>query len=132
VLELVQQLVTGLGVSEQQAEGGAGLIMGLLKDQLASGDFSRLAEAAPGVEGLIDKAPDSSAALGGMGGLLGGVASALGGSELGNLASLAGGFSQLDLDAGMIGKFIPVVLAFFQDKGGQDIADLVAQVLQGN
>ena len=78
MLEFVQQLVIGLGVSEQQAEGGAGLIMGLLREQLASADFARLAEAAPGVEGLIDKAPDSNAALGGMGGLLGGVASALG------------------------------------------------------
>ena len=32
----------------------------------------------------------------------------------------------------MIGKFVPVVLAFFQDKGGQENADLAAQVLQGN
>jgi hypothetical protein len=132
VRELVQQLVTGLGVSEQQAAGGAGLIMGLLREQLASADFARLTEVAPGVEGLIDNAPDNSAALGGMEGLLGGVASALGGRELGNIASLAGGFSQLDLDVDMIGRFVPEVLAFFQDKGGQDIADLVAQVLQGN
>jgi len=100
MMELVQQLVSSTGVSEQQAEGGAGLIMGLLKDQLASGDFSQLADAVPEANGLIDSAPSG----GGMGGLLGGVAGALGGGELGNLAKLAGGFSDLGLDSGMIGS----------------------------
>ena len=128
MMELVQQLVSSTGVSEQQAEGGAGLIMGLLKDQLASGDFSQLADAVPEANGLIDSAPSG----GGMGGLLGGVAGALGGGELGNLAKLAGGFSDLGLDSGMIAKFIPVVLSFIQDKGGEGLAGIVASVLQGD
>ncbi|MCU7843760.1 MAG: DUF2780 domain-containing protein [Candidatus Thiodiazotropha sp. (ex Monitilora ramsayi)] len=128
-MELVQQLVTSAGVSQSQAEGGAGLLFGLVKDQLSSGDFSQVASAVPGIESLIDKAPDSG---GGLGGLLGGVASALGGSELGNLASLASGFSKLDLDAGMIGKFVPVVLSFLQSQGGEGVASMVGRVLQGD
>ncbi len=128
MMELVQQLVTATGVSASQAEGGAGLLFGLVKDKLSSGDFARVAGALPGVEDLIDAAPDSG---GGLGGLLGGVASALGGKELGNLASLAGGFGKLDLDAGMIGKFIPIVLSYLQSKGGGDLASLVQNVLQG-
>lgn len=129
MMELVQQLVAGAGVSESQAEGGAGLLFGLLKDKLSSGDFSRVADAVPGVEGLIDSAPDTG---GGMGGLLGGVASALGGGELGNLATLAGGFGKLDLDAGMIGKFVPILLSYLQSKGGGDLSALVGRVLQGD
>lgn len=129
MMELVQQLVTSAGVSQSQAEGGAGLLFGLVKDQLSSGDFSQVASAVPGIESLIDKAPDSG---GGLGGLLGGVASALGGSELGNLASLASGFSKLDLDAGMIGKFVPVVLSFLQSQGGEGVASMVGRVLQGD
>jgi hypothetical protein len=129
MMELVQQLVAGAGVSESQAEGGAGLLFGLLKDKLSSGDFSRVADAVPGVEGLIDTAPDTG---GGMGGLLGGVASALGGGELGNLATLAGGFGKLDLDAGMIGKFVPILLSYLQSKGGGDLSALVGRVLQGD
>jgi hypothetical protein len=128
MMELVQQLVSSTGVSEQQAEGGAGLIMGLLKDQLASGDFSQLADAVPEANSLIDSAPSG----GGMGGLLGSVAGALGGGDLGNLAKLAGGFSDLGLDSGMIGKFIPVVLSFIQEKGGEGLAGIVANVLQGD
>lgn len=130
MMELVQQLVASTGVSENQAEGGAGLIMGLLKEQLSSGDFSQLTDALPGVESLIDAAPSSSG--GGMGGLLGSVAGALGGSDLGNLAQLVGGFSELDMDSGMIGKFIPVVVSFIQSQGGEGIAGIVAKVLQGN
>ena len=129
MLELVQQLVSSTGVSEQQAEGGAGLIMGLLKEQLSSGDFSQLADAVPEADSLIDSAPSGG---GGMGGLLGSVAGALGGGELGNLAKLAGGFSDLGLDSGMIGKFIPVVLSFIQDKGGEGLGAIVANVLQGD
>jgi len=129
MMELVQQLVAGTGVSNSQAEGGAGLLFGLLKDKLSSGDFSRVADAVPGVEGLIDAAPDAG---GGLGGLLGGVASALGGGELGKLATLAGGFGKLDLDAGMIGKFVPILLSYLQTKGGGDLAALVGRVLQGD
>jgi len=130
MMELIQQLVTIAGVNEQQAEGGAGLLMGMVRDQLSSGDFAQVAEAIPGVEGLIDAAP--SAESGGLGGLLGGVASALGGSKLGNLASLAGGFSKLDMDAGMISQFIPVILSFLQDKGGDGLSSMVTKVLQGD
>jgi hypothetical protein len=130
MLELIQQLVDATGVDESQAEGGAGLLLNLLKDQLSTSDFSQVTDALPETESLIEAAPDSES--GGLGGLLGSAVSALGGNELGNLASLAGGFSKLDLDAGMIGKFVPVVLSFLQQKGGDDLSSIVAKVLQGD
>ncbi len=129
MMELVQQLVAGAGVSASQAEGGAGLLFGLVKEKLSAGEFARVADAVPGVDGLIDTAPETG---GGLGGLLGGVASALGGQELGNIASLASGFSKLDLDAGMIGKFVPIVLDYLQSRGGGDLVSLVKSVLQGD
>ncbi|MEJ2395118.1 MAG: DUF2780 domain-containing protein [Candidatus Thiodiazotropha sp.] len=129
MMELVQQLVAGAGVSASQAEGGAGLLFGLVKEKLSAGEFARVADAVPGVDGLIDTAPETG---GGLGGLLGGVASALGGQELGNIASLASGFSKLDLDAGMIGKFVPIVLDYLQSRGGGDLVSLVKGVLQGD
>ncbi|MEJ2622014.1 MAG: DUF2780 domain-containing protein [Candidatus Thiodiazotropha sp.] len=129
-MELVQQLVSGAGVSQPQAEGGAGLLFGLVKEQLSSGDFSQVSNAIPGIESLIDAAPSEDS--GGLGGLLGGVASAIGGEQLGNMASLASGFSKLDLDPGMIGKFVPIVLSFLQSQGGDGLSELVAKVLQGD
>ena len=127
-MELVQQLISNLGLSEEQAQGGAGLLLGLLKDELSETDFAQVSGAVPDSEGLIDKAPEAG---GGLGGLLGGVAASLGGSQLGDLASLAGGFSKLGLDADMIGKFIPILLSFLESEGGEDLAGIVSKVLEG-
>jgi len=49
---------------------------------------------------------------------------------LGNLASLAGGFSKLGLDSGMIGKFIPIILSFAQSKGGDVVKKLLEKALK--
>lgn len=65
-------------------------------------------------------------------GTLGQMASGMGGSmgQLGTLASLAGGFSKLGLDADMIGKFLPIILSFVQQKGGKDVGDLLEKALK--
>ena len=81
MIELVQQLISNVDVSEEQARGGAGLLFRLLEDKLSQGDFAQVAEAVPNVEDLIASAPESG---GSVGGLLGGVASVLGGSQLGH------------------------------------------------
>jgi hypothetical protein len=116
-MELIQQLVSSLGVNEDQAKGGAGLLFNLAKDKLGAGDFQQLADKVPGVSDLLGSAPASSASAsagGGMMGALGGMASSLGAGGLGDklgglgdLAGLASGFSQLGLSSDMVGKFVP-------------------------
>jgi hypothetical protein len=123
-MELVNQLTQQLGINEQQASGGFGLIMGMAKQKLG-GDFGSLAQHLPGADKLINSAPKPSGAASAAGGGIGG---ALG--QMGNLASLAGGFKQLGLDAGMIGKFAPIVLNFFQSKGGDAAKGLLERVLK--
>jgi hypothetical protein len=126
-MELIDLLTNTLGVNADQATGGAGLLFKLAKEKLGDTDFSQISQHVPGVNELIESAPES----GGIAGALGGLASALGGSgsELGNLASLAGGFSKLELDSGMIGKFIPVILSFVESKGGGAVKGLLEQAL---
>jgi len=68
-------------------------------------------------------------------GALGSAASAFGGlggkmEGLGNLAQLAGGFSQLGLSADMVGKFLPIVLSFVQSQGGDSLKGLLENVLK--
>jgi hypothetical protein len=125
-MELVQQLVEQLGISEEQAKGGAGLLFSLAKDKLGSGEFSQITDSVPGVDDLIGAAPES----GGLVSSLGGLASAFGGKGdgLGNLASLASGFSNLGLDSGMIGKFVPVVLSFIQGQGSDQASNLLSNL----
>ncbi len=124
--ELVQQLISSVGVDQQQAEGGLGLILGTLKDKLGGGDFEQLSNMVPDAQGLIDKAP-----TGGSGGLMGMAASMFGGG-LGDMAKLAQGFSGLGMDAGMLGRFLPVLTGFLEGKGGGDLAGKIAGLMQGD
>ncbi len=127
ISSLISTLVSQLGIQESQAKGGAGLLFSQIKDSLG-GDFSQVASALPGVNDLISAAPQA----GGIAKLAGGLMGAIGGEKaagLGNLASLASGFSQLKLDQGMITKFVPIVLNFAQNQGGQQIADMIRKVV---
>ena len=133
--ELIGLLAKQLGVSEQQAQGGAGLLFKAAQEKLG-GDFSQVAQKVEGVHDLIKAAPAAGGAGGGLGSLLGGLASAVGGDagkalgNAGGLAQLAGGFSSLKLDPQMIGKFVPVILQFVQSKYGGEIVALLQKALK--
>ncbi len=125
-MELLSMLTSQLGVSEEQAAGGTGMLMGMAKEKLG-GDFSQISDAIPEVSGLIDKAPSSG---GGLMGAIGGLAGGLGGGKVGNLLSLGSGFSELGMDTGMVTKFVPVILSFVKGKAGSGAMDLLAKVLK--
>lgn len=127
-MELIQMLTSQLGISDEQAKGGTGLLFKMAKDKLGEADFSQVAGSVPDIENLISSAPKS----GGLAGALGGIASSLGGGagKLGNLASLSGGLKKLNLDTGMISKFIPIVLTFVQSKGGDGVKGILEKVLK--
>ena len=127
-MELVDQLVKNLGVSEEAAKGGSGLIFNLAKEKLGAGDFGKVTGALPGITDLMKSTPASGGVLGGIGKLASGLGGGAG--QLGNLASLAGGFSKLGLDSGMIGKFIPIILSFAQSKGGDVVKSLLQKALK--
>ena len=128
-MNLVETIINQLGVDEQQASGGAGLLFQLAKDKLSGGEFSQVAEAVPGIEDMMSAAPEAG---GGLGGLLGKVGGMLGGKagQLGELAQAAQGFSSLGLDSGMIGKFVPIILSFVQQQGGEGVMGILQKVLE--
>jgi len=154
-MELVDLLVKNLGVDRQQAEGGAGTIFKLAQEQMGSGDFSKLTTAIPDIGELAKSAPQQEGTGGGLFGALGGLAggggqssaggggglmdmvgklaSAAGGDsqlgQIGKLAELAGAFEKLGLDPGMVAKFLPIILAFVQKKGGSGMVDLLQGAL---
>ena len=127
-MELLQTLVGQLGISEEQAKGGAGMIFNLVKDKLGADDFGQVAAQVPEMDGLLSAAPKA----GGIASAIGGIASAFGAKagHLGDLTSLASGFKSLDLDSGMVGKFIPIVLSYVKEKGGDGIGKLLEDVLK--
>ncbi len=124
---LVKMLTTQLGVTDAQASGGAGTILGYAKDKLGDKDFKAVSDALPETKSLLAAAPktEKTSALGSLGSSLGGAA----GSALG-LASLGGSFKKLGLSSDMIGKFVPIVMSYAQSKGGDTVGKLLGSVLE--
>ena len=124
---LVTLLMDSLGVTKPQAEGGAGAIFNLAESRLGADDFSQVADAVPEMDELRRAAPESA----GVGGMLGGLSTALsgGGETVEGLAGLASSFSQLGLDSAMVDKFIPVVLDYVEKSGGTVVKNLLQSAL---
>ncbi len=127
-MDLVGLLTKNLGVTSQQAKGGAGSIFNTASKKMSVEDFSRVTEAMPEVTSLMNAAPR----VGSGSGTLGGLSSMLkkSGGSLGTLTELSGAFSKLGLSSGMVSKFIPIILGYAQSKGGDTIANLLKTALQ--
>lgn len=119
--DLVQMLTSQLGVSGEQATGGAGAIFGYAKDNLSADDFSSIAEGIPAMDDLLAMAPEpeNSSALGKAGSMLGADTS------LGGLAGLASSFDSLGLNADMVSKFVPIVSDYVGSVSGDQALALM-------
>lgn len=120
--DLTSMLTDQLGVSNEQATGGAGAIFDYAKNNLGAADFSSIAKGVPDMDNLLSAAPkqDSGSALGKASSLLGG-----GDSGLGGLASLASSFDSLGLDAGMVSQFLPIVEKYVGSVSGDQAMGLL-------
>lgn len=123
--ELVGNLTKKLSITPEQAIGGSGALFGLAKTRLKPEDFGKVAEAVPGMDGLLKAAPKQDAstdALGALGSMLPGKA--------GGLASVATSFKSLGLSPAQAVKFVPIMTKFVDLKGGAKAAELLAGALK--
>jgi hypothetical protein len=125
--KLIGQLVDLLGVTQPQAEGGAGAIFKQAKDNMNTGDVSQLLNALPGIDSLIKAAPEA----GGAGGLASKATSLFGGSSesVQGLSTLADSFNKLGLAPDMVSKFTNIILDFTQSEAGQQTMTLLKSAL---
>jgi hypothetical protein len=122
--ELIQSLTSQLGITTEQATGGAGALFNMAKSQLTSDEFSQIAAAVPDINTLIAAAPAITESTSGA------VSSMLGSeSGLANLASLATSFSQLGLTSDMIAQFTPIVFDYLQQAGGNNLMEMMKGAL---
>jgi len=126
--ELVDMLTRSLGIDGSQAEGGAAVLFNAAKEKLGAGEFGKLLGDVPGLSDLMHKAP--AAGGGGLSGMLGGLASAMGGNAA-LIANIVGGFSKLGLKADDAKKFVPVILDFLRTKVGPDVVSKLENTLRG-
>jgi len=125
--ELVDMLTKNLGVNGAQAEGGAAVLFKAARDKLGGAEFDQLLGGLPGLGDLMKKAPASG---GGLGGMLGGLASAVGGNA-GLIATIVGGFGKLGLTTDHAKKFVPVIMQFLNTKVGPDVVSRLEKTLRG-
>ena len=124
---LVDLLSSQLGVSKNQAEGGAGSIFQLTKQNLSVEDFSSIAKAVSGIDRMISAAPkieDSSSTLGGISSMMGSSS-----NKLGGMAGLKNSFNKLGLTGDMVNKFTPIILDYVKNKGGEHAMTLLKGAL---
>ncbi len=125
--ELIDKLTSSLGVNGAQAEGGAAVLFKAAKEKLGAGEFDKLLGGVPGLGDLMKKAPSGGG--GGLGGLLGGLASAVGGNAS-LIANVVQGFGKLGLTIDHARKFVPVILDFLKSKVGPDVVSKLEQTLR--
>ena len=127
-MNLVSILTKNLNVSSQQAEGGAGAIFNTASQNMSLDDFAKVTDVLPEVQSLMKAAPSVDTGSGTIGGL-----SSMLGKNGGGVASLAGltsAFSQLGLGGNMVQKFMPIILDYAQNTGGDGVANLLKMALQ--
>jgi len=129
-MELVGLLTDQLGVTENQATGGAGALFKTAKDNLSESDYGKVAEALPGIGTLIQSAPKVSDSTAGLSKKMGGVTEGLGSltkaaEGVNKLTAVTNQFSQLGLDQDMVSQFIPIILNYANTKGGETVMNLL-------
>ncbi len=128
-LSLTETLMQQLGVTEQQATGGAGAIFEAAKSKMSVDDFQNLTQAVPEMDNLLAAVPPQSGD--GVSKLAGGLSSMLGDSNntLGTLTSLASTFKDLNLSGDMVNQFVPVLVDYVKQNGSAQVATLLQSAL---
>ncbi|MDF3937153.1 DUF2780 domain-containing protein [Pseudomonas citronellolis] len=107
---LVETLGQRLNISDEQAIGGAGALLGLAMNRLDDGQGAQLQHSLPGLDQL------SSGNLGGgIGALLGGAGQILGGIQ--SLQDVDQVFNVLGMNEGMVDQFAGVMLDYLVKQG---------------
>jgi len=125
---LVERLTRELGVTQKQATGGAGAVFNTAKKNMTKKDFGKVTKAVPDINKMMAAAPkadEAESAVVSASALLGDSK-----STVSTAAGLAASFSKLDMDAGMVNAFIPIILGYVQEKGGEVVMTALQNALK--
>lgn len=127
---LTELLMQRTGVTQAQAQSGAGAFFQLAKNHMQASEFSQLEQAVPGMQGLLSAVPPLTQPQGGLAGRLSSLAGDAGGTA-GNLVALASAFKQQGMSPVMVQQFIPVVVEYVKTRGNDDLVDTLNAALIG-
>jgi hypothetical protein len=111
---LMKMLTSQLGVTENQAKGGVGSYLTLLKEKLAKGDFDKIAAYVPGASKYMESAKTLGAVAG----------------PLKNVAGLSGALGKLGMKPEQQAQFTPTVTDYLGKLGGKNVQQMLATALK--
>jgi len=119
--ELITRIVSKVGVDEGTARAAVRIVFSFLYQQGDRGMMATLAAAIPGATEYVDTSNgDSSATLGGLGGLMGGGA-----------MEVLGKLQGLGLGMGQIQGVTQETVDFAREKAGDDVVDAIVASIPG-
>ncbi|NMH65060.1 DUF2780 domain-containing protein [Shewanella salipaludis] len=124
--ELVGSVMSQLGLSQSQSEGGLGSLLSLAQSSLGAEDFGQLSASIPDAEGLLAAAPatDSDAGMSGLLSKAGSLGSAFQGS-----AMVYDAFEKLGISKELVAPMTEILKSYLQTNGAEGSADLLLQGL---
>jgi len=127
---LAELLMQRTGVTQAQAQGGAGALFQIAKSKMQADAFGQLEQAVPGMQGMLGAVPALSQQSGGLAGRLSSIAGASGGTA-GNLVTLVSAFQQQGMSPAMVQQFIPVVIDYVKARGNDALVNTLSAALIG-
>ena len=119
--ELTNLLVQRLGVTSEQATGGAGALLQIAKTRMNPEAFAKLSQQVPDVSQLLSSVP-ALQPQSGLGGLAGKLAGLSGDSSISTALTAVSIFQQLGMKPETMQKFVPVVVDYVRGNTGDAIA----------
>ncbi|WP_108944851.1 DUF2780 domain-containing protein [Shewanella halifaxensis] len=124
--DLVGNVMSQLGLSQTQAEGGLGSLLSLAQSSLGSNDFSAIADSIPGIDGLLGAVPelDSDSGMSGLLSKAGGFGESLQGG-----AMVYDAFEKLGISKELAAPMIDIVKGYLDTNGSAGTSDLLMKGL---
>ncbi|MCF7353675.1 DUF2780 domain-containing protein [Vibrio sp. CK2-1] len=99
--ELVNSLKDQLGVSTEQAAGGAGALLAIASNELSGSTGEEFSGLSSNLSGILDSAKSA-------------------GSTLDSMAAVKSAFEKLGLDSSMVEQYVPIVLDYLGEEGASN------------
>ena len=124
--DLVGSVMSQLGLSQGQAEGGLGSLLSLAQSSLGSSDFSSISDSIPGIDGLLGAVPelDSDSGMSGLLSKAGGFGDSLQGG-----AMVYDAFEKLGISKDLAAPMIDIVKGYLDANGTAGTSDLLMKGL---
>ena len=120
--ELTNVLVNRLGITPEQASGGAGALLQIAQTRMKPEEFAQLSAKVPDIQQLLSAVP-AMKPQSGLGGLAGKLAGLSGDSSIGTALTAVSVFQQLGMKPETMQKFVPVVMEYVKGNTGGAVAE---------